>query len=63
MTINKLIKLSNMNCREFGRYFNINHNTIYHWFYGRRVPPQYVVDLMEYKLKKENIIKDNNNEK
>lgn len=58
MTIKELIKLSNMNCREFGRYFNINHNCIYSWFWGRRVPPKYLVDLMQYKLINENIIKN-----
>ena len=37
-------------------YFNIPKRTIEDWESERRNPPQYLVDLIEYKLKKEKLI-------
>lgn len=42
---------------EFGRFaFGISSSTIQNWETGQRNCPDYIVKLIEYKLKKENII-------
>lgn len=57
MTFNELRKLSGMNQTEFGLYFGIPRRTVQNWDLGLRECPEYLLKLMEYKLKKENIIK------
>ena len=47
-----------MNLTQFSKYFNIPYRTIQNWDRGERQCPEYLLHLMEYKLKKENIIKD-----
>lgn len=55
MTIKELRKASNMTQAEFAEYFNISVRTIEAWE-SRREAPEYLVKLMEYKLRKENKI-------
>jgi len=57
MTYNELRKESGMNQTEFARYFNIPRRTVQNWDLGVRECPSYLLDLMEYKLKREEIIK------
>jgi DNA-binding transcriptional regulator YiaG len=42
----------------FGDYFGIPMRTIQNWEGGQRECPEYLLDLMRYKLVKENIIKE-----
>lgn len=41
-----------------GNYFNIPYRTIQNWDNGVREPASYIIELMLYKLKKEDIIKE-----
>ena len=56
MNIKELRKKAGMTQKAFAEYFNIPKRTIEDWEGERRTPPQYIVDLIEYKLKNENII-------
>ena len=44
-----------MTQREFSEYLNIPLRTIQEWEQGRRTPPDYVVELIRYKVEKERI--------
>lgn len=57
MTFKELRKQSGMTQKAFGEYFEIPKRTIEEWDRGGRKCPEYLLKLMEYKLKKENIIK------
>ena len=50
MDFKELREKSGMSCAEFGRFFNIPYRTIQNWEYGERKCPEYVIDLMAYKL-------------
>ena len=56
MTFKELRKLSGMTQQKFSEYFGIPRRTIEDWDSGKRVCTNYLIDLMEYKLRKENII-------
>ncbi len=49
----ELVKRSGMSLVEFGIYFNIPYRTLQHWEYGTRKCPDYVIELIRYKLEKE----------
>ena len=51
---------SSMTMTEFGNYFGIPFRTIQNWEHGVRKCPDYLLDLMEYKLKKEKVGKYGN---
>lgn len=53
MTIKELRKTTGMTQKDFGEYLNIPHRTIQNWESEHRSPPEYVVGLIEYKIKKE----------
>lgn len=55
MTINNLRNLTNMTQKEFGEYLNIPIRTIQNWESEHRKPPEYVTELIEYKIKKEKL--------
>lgn len=57
MTFKELCKASGMNQREFGEYFGIPLRTIQNWHEGKRSCPDYLFELMRYKLENEGIIK------
>lgn len=57
MNIKELRKLSGMTQQAFGDYFNIPLRSIQNWEGGQRQCPEYLLDLMRYKLEKESIIK------
>lgn len=56
MTIKELRKASGMTQAEFAEYFGISVRTIEAWE-SRRSAPEYLVKLMEYKLKGEGLMK------
>lgn len=56
MTFKELRALTRMTFKAFSEYFGIPSRTLQQWEYGERTPAPYLMDLMVYKLKKENII-------
>ena len=44
---------SGMNWKEFSAYFQIPYRTVQDWERGNRKMPEYVLRLMEYKLRME----------
>lgn len=57
MNFKELRQQSGMTQKAFSDYFNIPKRTIEDWDAGRRKCPEYLLNLMEYKLKNEGIIK------
>lgn len=57
MTFRELRKLSGMTQKEYAEYFGISKRAIEDWDRGVNNCAQYLLDLMEYKLKNEGIIK------
>ena len=55
--IKELRAQTGMTQKEFGQMLNIPIRTIQDWEQNRRTPPEYVVELIEYKIKKEEKIK------
>lgn len=57
MTLNELRELSGMSRPQFAEYFGIPYRTIQSWELGDRQCPKYLLELMEYKLRHEGLIK------
>ena len=55
MTFKELRVASGMNMTEFSKQFNIPYRTIQNWENEVRKCPEYVLELMQYKLEKERI--------
>ena len=58
MTPRELRIASGMTQRAFAEYLGVSVRTVEAWEYGRNKCPEYVVKLMEYKLRKEGMIRD-----
>lgn len=58
MTFKELRSMTELNQTQFAHYFNIPLRTVQNWEGGVRQPPEYVIDLLIYKLKNENMLKD-----
>lgn len=56
MTIKELRTMSGMTQKQFSEYFGIPHRTIQNWEGGQRSCPDYLLNLIKYKLEKENKI-------
>ena len=57
MNIKELRNTAGMTQKAFADYFGIPHRTIQNWEGGQRQCPDYLLNLMIYKLEKENKIK------
>lgn len=57
MEFKELRQTSGMTIAQFAEYFGIPRRTVEDWNAGKRNCNQYIIDLMQYKLKKEGIIK------
>lgn len=57
MTIKELYKATGWSQPVFASYFGIPMRTLQDWIYGTKPPKDYVVNLIEYKLIHEKIIK------
>ena len=57
MTFRELCEAPGMNQWEFGECFGIPLRTIQNWSGSVNRCPEYLLDLMRYKLEKEGIIK------
>lgn len=56
MTIRDLIAASGMTQRAFAEFLGIPKRSVENWCMGVSKCPDYVLDLISYKLKKEGII-------
>ena len=57
MTIKELRTMSGMTQKEFSEYFGMSKRAVESWEGEVRKCPDYLLELMEYKLIKEGIIK------
>ena len=57
MTFKELREQSGMTRTQFAEYFGIPYRTIQDWELGNRECKDYVLALMEYKLKHEGLIR------
>lgn len=55
MNIKEIRQGTRMTQKEFAEYFNIPHRTIQNWETGHRNPPEYLVELIQYKAEKERL--------
>ena len=53
MELKELRSRSGMSRSQFCEYFNIPYRTVQDWELGNRKCPEYLLKLMEYKLKNE----------
>ena len=60
MNFNDLKQRAKMSSPQLADYFNIPYRTVANWASGERSCPPYLLELMEYKLKKEGIINEKN---
>lgn len=54
MDFKELRKAAGMSQRKFAEYFGIPRRTVEDWDSGKRKCTPYLLDLMKYKLEKEN---------
>ena len=54
----KVLEISNMSMKRFSEYFNIPYRTVQSWKLGERKCPEYLLELVTYKLDKEKEIKN-----
>jgi len=57
MTIKELREAAGMSRKEFAEYFGISYRRVQNWELGSRGCDELLIDLMKYKLEKEEIIK------
>lgn len=53
MTFQEILKESGMSIRKFSDYFEIPYRTVQNWNIGTTRCPEYIVDLISYKLQAE----------
>lgn len=53
MTIREMRKQTGLSQAKFGELLNIPHRTLQDWEYDKSRCPEYVTELIEYKLKNE----------
>lgn len=58
MSIKELIQAAGMTQKGFGDYLGIPLRTVQNWCGGQRQCPDYVLALIEYKLRNEGKIQD-----
>lgn len=56
ISFQKVFLMSNMNMRQFSEYFEIPYRTVQDWKRGVSKCPEYLLNLIQYKLEKEEII-------
>jgi DNA-binding transcriptional regulator YiaG len=57
MTFKELREGSGMNRKQFAGYFDIPYRTVQNWEAGVNKCPDYLLNLMEYKLQHEGLIR------
>lgn len=56
MAIKELRTACGMTIVAFAAYLGIPYRTVQDWEGGRRTPPEYLIKLIEYKLRNEGLI-------
>ena len=54
----ELRESTGMNRKEFCDYFGIPYRTVTEWERGTRKMPDYVLRMMEYQIRMENLVKE-----
>lgn len=57
MNVLELRTAAGMTQKQFAEYFGISKRAVESWEGGQRQCPAYLLDLMQYKLQKEKLIK------
>ena len=57
LTIKRLREASGMTQKDFAEYFGVSKRSVESWEGGQRECPEYLLNLMKYKLKNEGMIK------
>lgn len=58
MEVKELREKAGMTRKQFHEYFGIPYRTVQDWELGNRTCNEYVINLIEYKLRNEGKIKD-----
>lgn len=53
MEFNEILEESGMSLKQFGEFFKIPYRTLQHWKSGTRSCPEYVLELIKYRLEHE----------
>ena len=53
MDFKEILEQSGMNMKQFSDYFEIPYRTVQDWKSGARICPDYLLNLMRYKLENE----------
>ena len=61
--IKELREMTGMNRTEFCDYFQITYRTVTDWERDNRHAPEYVLRLLEYYIRMENLIKNKKDDK
>ena len=56
MNIKELRTASGMSRKQFAEFFNFPYRTLQNWELGLRECPEYLLKLLEYKLKNERML-------
>ena len=56
MTIKELRTASGMTQQAFAEYFGMSKRNVENWEGGKNTPPEWVLKLIEYKLRNEGLI-------
>lgn len=59
MTAKEIRKITGLSQAEFSKKYNIPKRTLEKWEQGTNLCPQYVLDLLEYKVKSEKLLASN----
>ena len=62
MSLRQLRERTGMNRRQFAEYFGIPYRTLQEWELGGRRVPDYLLRLMEYKVRIEKLEKEKKDE-
>ena len=57
MTISELRAAAGMTQKQFAEYFGVSKRAVESWEGGQRQCPDYLIELMRYKLQKEKLLK------
>lgn len=56
MNVKELREAAGMSLKEYAEYFKVPYRTVQDWNAGARACPEYLLNLMEYKLQNEGLL-------
>ena len=63
MTVRELVERTGMTQKQFAAYFGIPFRTLQNWVLGQEKCRDYWIELMQYKLQKEGLLIDTDEDK